>query len=302
MRRKIRSMICAPKGSTLISFDLSQAESWIVAFLADEKRMKRSLLFGDIHSDTACGIFYAKNADCLHDWKKNKDTSARLCNNCIVTITDIERYLGKKSNHANSYGQGENMLVTSINKESDKPPYITVGLSDVKPMFKAWHNYINLVGWWESIQRELGPRRQLTTPYNFTRTFYGYWGKELFKEAYAFKPQSTIADHVFGAIHPDLGLSGGLLEIHRKFVRREYCKIINTAHDSFVIEYPSETIPDDFIAEVARTFRRPLVIRGEEFTIPCDAKWGPRYDEGMQEIDINALIGTANPNRTLQSL
>jgi hypothetical protein len=295
-------MIMAPKGSCLVSFDLSQAESWIVAFLANERRMKQSLLFGDIHSDTSCGIFYPKNAECLHLWQKEKATGSRICSNCGVTITDTERYLGKKNNHANSYGQSEGMLVTSINKESDKPPYITVGLSDVKPMFKAWHNYINLSGWWESIQRELGPRRQLTTPYDFTRTFYGYWGKELFKEAYAFKPQSTIADHVFGAIHKDLGIPGGLLEIHRKFVATKYCKIINTAHDSFVLEYPSETVPNDFIAEVARCFRRPLVVRDEEFTIPCDAKWGLRYDEGMQEIDINALIGPANPNRTIHGL
>lgn len=302
MKRKIRSMICAPKGSTLISFDLSQAESWIVAFLANERRMKQSLLFGDIHSDTSCGIFYPRNANCLHIWKKDKATGSRHCNICDVTVTDTERYLGKKNNHANSYGQSEGMLVTSINKESDKPPYITVGLSDVKPMFKAWHNYINLIGWWESIQRELGPRRQLTTPYNFTRTFYGYWGKELFKEAYAFKPQSTIADHVFGAIHPDVGISGGLLGIHRNFVERGMCKIINTAHDSFVIEYPSTTVPDDFIAAVATQFRRPLVVRNERFTIPCDAKMGERYDEGMVEIDINALIGPPNPDYKLSTI
>lgn len=294
MKRKIRSMICAPTGSTLLSFDLSQAESWIVAYLANEPRMKQSLLHGDIHSDTACGIFYSQNKDCLHKWNKDKATGSRTCEKCIVTISDTERYLGKKNNHANSYGQSEGMLVTSINKESDKPPYITVGLNDVKPMFKAWHNYIILSGWWEGIQRELGPKRQLTTPYDYTRTFYGYWGKELFKEAYAFKPQSTIADHVFGAIHKDLGIIGGLVEIHRRHVLTGHCKIINTAHDSFVIEYPSSNVPNDFVAGVASLFRRPIVVRGEQFRIPCDAKIGQRYDEGMEEIDINKLIGPAN--------
>src|SRR5258708_3830031 len=93
---KIRSMIVAPKGKLLVSIDLSQAETWVSAFLAKEPTMKNSLLTGDIHKDTAA---YLDN-----------------CNPDSVTPTG--RYTGKRCNHALTYRMSYIRLCQVINKES----------------------------------------------------------------------------------------------------------------------------------------------------------------------------------------
>jgi len=77
----IRSMLTASPGNLLVEWDLSQAETWVVAYLANEETMKQSLLYGDIHTDTASHIFTTP---------KEK-------------VTTIQRFLGKKGNHMLSY-------------------------------------------------------------------------------------------------------------------------------------------------------------------------------------------------------
>jgi hypothetical protein len=47
---KIRSIIRAKPNHLLLAFDLSQAESWVVAYLANEPRMKKALMYGDINT------------------------------------------------------------------------------------------------------------------------------------------------------------------------------------------------------------------------------------------------------------
>src|SRR5881628_249621 len=107
MKYKLRSMIVAPKGKTLIAFDLSQAETWVVAWLANEPNMKHFLLNSDIHTETAVALFH------------------KLFAQIIVE----ERYIGKQNNHANSYGMGPDRQAQVINKRSDQPPYVTVSVA-----------------------------------------------------------------------------------------------------------------------------------------------------------------------------
>ena len=54
----IRSQFVASPGCVLIQWDLSKAESWVVAWLADDYNMKQSLLHGDIHTDTAANALF----------------------------------------------------------------------------------------------------------------------------------------------------------------------------------------------------------------------------------------------------
>src|SRR6185312_8282339 len=76
---KIRSMFVAPKDHYLVQFDFSQAESWIVAFLANEQNMKDALMYGDIHSQFGGVLFH--DDGCPHKWKK------KTCTVCNITIT-----------------------------------------------------------------------------------------------------------------------------------------------------------------------------------------------------------------------
>lgn len=252
----IRSMIVAPKGKVLLEADLSQAEAWVVAYLANEVKMKEALKYGDIHSQTARALF---------DLSDNQ------------TPTKDQRFLGKKFNHACNYQMGPIRAAETINKESDKAPYVTVTVAEAKRLHKRWNEYYTLRFWWAEIERKIRADRILTTIYRRKRVFYGQVGDHLFKEATAYEPQSTIADHMLGAVQPELGIRGGLREIYNLFVKRDKTiSIINTSHDSVIIELRAESA-NDFAKTIYPILCRPMIINGEEFTVPVDMKVGERW-------------------------
>jgi DNA polymerase I-like protein with 3'-5' exonuclease and polymerase domains len=279
MKIAIRSMVLAPPGKTLIAFDLSQAESWIVAFLSNERNMKQALQFGDIHTETAGNALFHANTGCPHTWAVTTKGELWTCPNCGLEVTKLMRYVGKRYNHASAYRMGAERAAQVINKDSDKPPYFTVTVKQSKLFSEAWHNYYNLKFWWSSIEQQLRTTRSIRTPYGRKRTFFAAWGNELFKEATAFVPQSTVADHFNGKTHPELGIRGGLREVHKQLVK-PYSdrKIINQSHDSAIIEVPKGDA-QEMLEPIMKLMLRPLVINNEEFTIPVDLEWGDRWSE-----------------------
>jgi DNA polymerase I-like protein with 3'-5' exonuclease and polymerase domains len=279
MKIHVRSMVHASPGKTLIMFDLSQAESWVVAYLANERNMKQALMYGDIHTETAGSALFHANVGCGHEWAVKTKGELWVCTKCGRDVTKLMRYVGKRYNHASAYRMGAERAAQVINKDSDKPPYFTVTVKESKKFSESWHNYYNLKGWWSDIERELRDTRSLRTPYGRRRTFFAAWGNELFKEATAYVPQSTVADHFNGKISPDLGIRGGLREIYYTLVR-PYAdhKIINQSHDSAILEVP-KVAARDLLEPITRLMLRPIVINNEEFTIPVDVEWGDRWTE-----------------------
>ena len=253
---KLRSMIVAPPGKTLVACDLSQAETWIVAWLSGESNMKQFLLNSDIHTETAVSLF----------------------NKPFESVITEERYIGKQNNHANSYGMGPERQAQVINKRSDQPPYVTVSVAQCKVYQKGWHNlYPRIRIWHHEVQHQLSRNMTLITPYGRRRVFFQQWGKELWKAAYAHIPQSTVSDHFHGCVQPELGVRGGLLEIHRTICTDEI-RLVNDAHDSCMLEVPKE-VALEVGERVRSTLRRPLVVNGEEVTIPVDLEIGDRWGE-----------------------
>lgn len=253
----IRSQFVASPNHYLLQLDLSQAETWCVAYLANEVNMKDYLIRKIIHEMTASAIF----------------------NTPVELVTKIQRFLGKKGNHSLSYKSSIGMLVKSINAESDKPPYVTVSYKEGKIIYDGWHSLYNLRTWHSEIESILSnSSRTLVTPYGRTRTFYAQWGEEMFKEAIAYVPQSTVADHLNGAIQPELGIKGGLIEVHRQFHKTGAIRLTNQSHDSFICECP-RTSYKEIAEQLYNLIHRPLVINGETFTIPVDCEYGERFGE-----------------------
>lgn len=273
MKLPIRSIITAPPGKLLLSVDLSQAEAWVVAYLAREETMKRVLGSGLIHELSARIIFELGLPD-IEDKAAMKEG-----------VSSDQRYLGKKMNHSCNYRTGPFMIAIMINKESDKPPYVTVTVKQTKLYHKRWTNFFQLDSWWKEIEEKLGVDRTLVTPYRRKRIFFEQWGDSLFKEATAFVPQSTVADHMYGYVQPELGITGGLLGVKRCLLDKyRDIKLVNSAHDSALLEVPRDSIKD--IAEqVKEQLARPIMINGETFTIPVDAevykRWGEK-DESLK--------------------
>lgn len=257
MKIPIRSMLRASPGKILIAFDFAQAESWVTAYTANCVAMIDALRNGDIHTTTA-RVLYDLNPDELP--------------------TKDQRYLAKKFNHSFNYGTSPMMIAHMVNVESINPPYLSITTAQARQLHEKMKLlYHEIPAWWFDVQREIQSSRTLRTPYRRKRTFHGPIGDSLYKEAYSYIPQSTVADHCIGAIQPELGIRGGLLGIYEDFVRtKNSISILNTAHDSVIVECDSG-IKDEVLEGCYRLLRRPLQINGEVFTIPVDAEIGERW-------------------------
>lgn len=264
MRMPVRSIVLAPKDHLLVNMDLAQAESWIVAYLANEPTMKHVLAHGDIHRETAQRAF-ANLSD--EDWEAFPSSEKKT-----------RRYGGKQYNHATAYRMGPEQAARVINKKSDQPPYWTVTIAESKVLHKAWHDYYHIRGWWSELEFQLNKNRTLVTPYGRMMYFFDHWGDELFKKATAFIPQSTVADHLNGVVQDELGVIGGLLEVDRQFVVPGHIQIVNQSHDSILFEVHRDTCVE-ICSQIHNFLLRPIVINGEEFRIPVDCEIGERWGE-----------------------
>lgn len=255
MKYPLRSMIVAPKKKLLISCDLSQAETWVVAWLAEEENMKNFLLNSDIHTETACVLFNKGAKDIIKE----------------------ERYIGKQNNHANSYDMRPPRMAQVINKRSDQPPFVTVTIAQCTKYQKGWHSlFSNIRPWHANIKEQLSKTMRLVTPYGRTRTFFGAWDETLWKAAYAHIPQSTVSDHFHGCVQPG-GVKGGLLTIAKEITSKEIL-LVHDAHDSCMLECPREVARE--VGEKVRSLlHRPMIINYEEVTIPVDLEIGERWGQ-----------------------
>lgn len=258
----------AEKDHLLVNFDLAQAETWIVAYLANETTMKHVLATGDIHRETAQKALF-----------KYTDEAWETCDKTQIKTM---RYTGKRYNHASAYRMGPQRAAEVINKDSDKPPYVTVTIGESKEHYTNWHDYYHIKGWWDEIEFQLNQNRTLRTPYGYVRYFFAPWGNELFKEATAFVPQSTVAEHLNGAVQDELGIEGGLISIYEKFVEAGTFSIINQSHDSIMCMMHKDDVLD-LCPQVHQLLLRPLVINGEQFTIPVDCEIGERWGELIEQ-------------------
>lgn len=267
MKYKLRSMIVAPPGKTLVMCDLSQAESWIVAFTSGDSQMKYNLMFSDIHTETAAAIHEVAKSD----------------------VTTDQRYTGKRVNHASAYRMSPERFAQVYNKDSPN----TISIKTAKRYNNAWHNlYPNIKGWWLDIEEKLNRNRTLVTPYGRKRMFFQAWGQELFKEATAYVPQSTVADHFNGATQFDgANVEGGLLHFYKHYVDgQRSVRIINQSHDSAMVECPIE-MADEISLALARSLHRPIIVGGEECVIPVDCEVGPRWGEMKKKFSLKKYNG-----------
>jgi hypothetical protein len=255
MKHKLRSYIRAPKDTVLLSCDLSQAESWVVAYLANDMNMKLALQNGVLHETTAWGIFNLPYGS---------------------PVTYEQRYVGKQTNHSTAYRITPETAAETYNLNSPDGSVISVAQS--RKNQQVWFGlYTQIKPWWADIDFTLKTNyNTLTTPYNFSYTFYGPENNEMKKAATAFIPQSTVADHFNGEIQKNNEHPGGLVEFMDQIPKE--VRVINNSHDSFIAICP-KPIAMDMYYLAKKLFYRPIMINGEPCWIPVDGEIGERWGE-----------------------
>lgn len=229
-------------GYVLYNVDLSQAENRVVAYIAPETNMIHAFESGiDIHKQTASLIFRKP----------------------IESITPEERKVGKVSNHGLNYGMSYRKFAHIHELEESFAKFVHTRYHEGYPGVRTWH---------ESIQYALSNGRALYNPFGRKRIFLGRWDDDLFKEAYSFIPQSTVAD-----IINQLGLRPLFEDPFFKDV-----ELLNQVHDSLVFQIPL-SVPWIKQGEIALRLRQsleqPIVYKGVSFRIPADFSIGRNLKE-----------------------
>lgn len=267
----IRSIFIPNDGYIYVEPDLSAAEARIVALLANDPRLIKIFKYNvDIHRVTAGWIdntspegllmmFYnnENHDDCVLLAKQINDEMKKL-------IKTESRQTGKMFRHAGNYDIGKRTAGEQA-KISEKQAGIILA------KFHATNPNIRGVFHKEILDFLKANNRELTTPFGRTRTFLNRWGDNLYKEAYAYLPQSTISDQ----------LKFSMMEISRR-VPEMYIQL--ECHDSFLFSITPANFTDRVIRIIHEEMETPInfdkcSLKRDSIIIPAEIKVGNNWKD-----------------------
>jgi DNA polymerase-1 len=218
--------------------DLSQAEARVVAYLAEEERLIE--LFekgGDVHTKNASWIF----------------------NKSMEEVTKDERERAKRGVHALNYGMGPNLFAMLFGCSVSEGKRLSAKYFDTFPKIRSWHL---------GIQSQLGKSKIMVGPLGQKRIFFARWGEQLFRQAYAWGPQSTIAHLLNRAL------------VRFKEANPEVTVLLQV-HDEFDWQAPANFD----LEKVREAFDIPIQIKGKVCRIPIDIKCGSNWSE-LKKVEV----------------
>lgn len=254
--KEIRKIFVADPGKVLLASDLIQAEAMYVAWEAHEnieiEAFKKGL---DIHWINARDILD------LGDLERDKDSPDHK----------NKRELGKTVKHATNYEMGPHKLQKELLKrgfdlELEECIGCIARIKSKRPMIQLWKR---------SIREKIDTDRLLETPLGRRRYFYGRKSDDLYRKAYAFKPQSTVGELT----------CMGIRDVHKDCeVEIQLLEMLLNVHDEMVVQLePSRALEAAHL--IRERFERQITVGGMPLTIPCDFKIGENWGE-MEEFKI----------------
>ena len=227
--------------------DLSGAENRIVAYYGPVPAMIRAFEEGiDVHKLTA-SLLFGIPLDAVSSEKGSAG---------IVNSPKSQRDLGKLFNHSGNYG----VSYVTLALNTDTPESL------IKPSLERYHQiYPEVRQLFQAgiINQLKTGNRIVTNLFGRRRKFMDRWGDDLFRDAFAFPAQSTIADIIDRR---------GLNYIYNEPSLKEVF-LTNQVHDSIEFEIPAR-LSWEFHAQCLTTIiaqlELPLTWDSRTFIIPCD--------------------------------
>tara|TARA_R110000824_G_scaffold77767_3_gene196573 strand:+ start:7497 stop:9950 length:2454 start_codon:yes stop_codon:yes gene_type:complete len=274
---EMKKYMLADEGYILYSMDLSQAENRVVAYVSPEPNMIDAFESGvDIHSKTASLIF-----------RKPVEEISNEPGSCALAGGQFsERFWGKKANHGLNYDLGYKGFAM----------YYEMPETEAKFIVSAYHTaYPGVRQYYQWVQAQLMKDRILTNAFGRKRKFMDRWGYNLFKEAYSWIPQSTIADK----LNRD-----GVLFIYNNQQWFKPVELLNQVHDSIVFQIPIDVGIQkhaDILHRIKRSLESPILWRLQEFSIPTDLEMGSTL-KTTHDIDIGKVINVTDMENAISAV
>jgi DNA polymerase-1 len=219
----------------------------------------------DVHSFNASKIFHVPIEEVIEEAKANKEDQKSTM-----------RYMGKKVVHASNYAMGpqtfsDNLATEEIFMSQSECKRLLQNYQDRFPGLKRWHR---------SIEEEVQATRTLFNLFGRPKKFLGEMNDALFRNAYSYKPQSTVAEllnrgTIKMANDPRLGKDG--FDI----------RLLTTVHDSDVFQFHKSQIPNlrQILLIIKDHMTHTFTYKGNSFTIGLDAKIGTQWAGNTAGID-----------------
>lgn len=239
---ELKKMFRAPPGWLFFEVDLRQADSRFVAWDAPEPTLIK---------------YYSENLD-IHRFVASRP---ELFNKALDAVTKDERQLGKKVGHASNYGMRGNRLSEICLLEMD----LVLSATRADQMLEGYHRVFPGIRMWQQrIAAEVRRTKKLTTPLGRERYFYDRLGDDLYRVAYAYRPQSTVIDVI------------NKLIVHAaKHRNPELCHFALQAHDAAIF-----LVHESYLGEIKaicaaeNDWNPELALAGGLLRIPIEAKVG----------------------------
>jgi len=166
-----------------------------------------------------------------------------------------EYYTGKRVGHGLNYGLGPVLLATTLQCSVKKAKEYIDTYFKYAHEIKAWH---------QEIKDNFNHSLTLMTPLGRKRVFRDRTGEDLYRKAYAFIPQSLVADlNHLGMIKLEYLLPGG-------------AEIVQEGYDALVIESQDQLI--DLVKELMEiAFKKSIFCKGTFFEIPGETTTNRRW-------------------------
>ncbi len=243
------SYLVPDEGYIFYSFDLSQIENRIVAYVGRVIQMISAFESSiDLHRKTASLLFSIKIDEVSSDEGSSPFSAKRS-----------QRDDGKRCNHSLNYDFGYKSFALRFEMPERDAKWIVNRYHEIYPEVRSVYHAM--------VKRQLSETRTLTNLLGRRRVFLDRWGDQLFKDAYAHIPQSTVADkmdQVITYIYGNQDLFSPL-------------ELLIQIHDSIGFQIPL-SLPFSQHAKILHAIHKfmckPLEWHGRKFTVPTDLTVG----------------------------
>ena len=225
-----------------VEIDLSQAETRFVAMDACETTLLSMIeRKEDIHRFVAAEIYGKPMAEVTHD----------------------ERQLGKKAGHGANYSMGVATFQDSCLKEMD----LVLDRKMATRVLESYHKlFPGIRRWHAGIRDTIYRERRLSNPLGRVRYFYGRCDDNTYREAYAYRPQSTVPDLIN---HLMLRLLDKRTENALDFWLHMQC------HDSLTLSCKPQHAQEIMkFASKTELWHPEVILPAGRLVIPTESKWG----------------------------
>jgi len=241
-----------------MNFDLSQAETRVVAVLSEDEELLSWFRDGiDPHARTAQYIFGGNE----NDYRKDKGKEPP------------ERHIGKIGRHAYPYGTSPHKLMLEANTNARRF-HIDIQISEwrAKQIIKIMDEKCPKISevYWPAIKSIAHSTRTVRTAHGRVRYFADRLNEDLYREMYSYIPQADVSDKT----------KFSMLKMKKKF---PWLRIILEAHDAFCVDLPTANISEvaaygKEVMEEPIDFSECSLSRGS-LVIPCDIEVGDNYKD-----------------------